>query len=107
MMQRFVLVCSIGHRLVCDFVVAEGEWEMMEGIMSWVSCPGGLNEDDNRLSSVAEKEGAWEQWEEELTMAPNPPDGCWECVHEISLQDSGEVDGDIVNADDGTVETHV
>jgi hypothetical protein len=73
----------MGCRLVYGFIVAEGEWEMMEGIMPWVSCPSCVNEDDDGLGSVAETEGAWAQWEQELMMAPNSPDGCQECVREI------------------------
>ena len=75
---------------------------MMEGV---ISCPGCVNEDDDGLHGVAETEGAWAQWEEELAMAQNTPDGCQECVCEISPQEGGEVDGDIVNAHGGPVDT--
>ena len=38
------------------------------------------------------------RWEEELAMAPVPPEGCWECVRE-----GGEVNGDIDGGDDDGV----
>ena len=48
---------------------------------------------------VAETEGARARREEELVMAPVPPEGCRECVRE-----GGEVDGDIDCGDDDGVD---
>ena len=44
-------------------------------------------------------EGARVRREEELAMAPVPPDGCRECVRE-----GGEVEGDIDGGDDDGVD---
>ena len=44
-------------------------------------------------------EGARARREEELAMAPVPPEGCRECVRE-----GGEVDGDIDGGDDDGVD---
>ena len=86
-----------------DFVVvAEGEWEMMEeGVMPWVSCPDWFTrgEGDGLNDGVAETEGARAGREEELAMAPVPPESCRECV-----RDGGEVDGDIDGGDDDGVD---
>ena len=48
---------------------------------------------------VAETEGVRARREEELAMAPVPPEGCRECVRE-----GGEVDGDIDGGDDDGVD---
>ena len=49
-------------------------------------------------------EGARARREEELVMATVPPDGCRECVREVSPRESGEVNGDINGGDDGGVD---
>ena len=74
---------------------------MMEGVMPWVSCPKLFTcaEEDRSGGGVVETEGARARGEEELAMAPVPPDGCRECVRE-----GGEVDGDIDGGDDDGVD---
>jgi hypothetical protein len=96
---------SIGRTFVRDCVVAddgEGEWEMMEGVIPWVSCPGCVDVDVDGSGGVAETEteteGARARREEDLAMAS---EGCRECVRDISPREGGDVDGDIVNADGG------
>ncbi|EDR04498.1 uncharacterized protein LACBIDRAFT_295063 [Laccaria bicolor S238N-H82] len=86
---------SIGR----DFVVgAEGYCGMMEGVMQWVSCPGCVGENEDGSGGEAETEGARARREEELAMAPVPPEGFRECVRE-----SGEVEGNIDGGDDDGV----
>jgi len=96
---------SMGRTLVRDFVVAADEWEMMEGVMPWASCPGCVTcAEEDGSGGVAETESARALREEEVVMAPVPPDGWRECVREISLREGGEVDGDIDGGDDDGVD---
>ena len=44
--------CNRYYEIRSDFVVAKGKWEMIAGIMPWVSCPGCVNEDDDGLDIV-------------------------------------------------------
>ena len=54
-----------------------------------------------RGGGVAKTEGARARWEEELAMAPVPPEGCRERVRE-----GGEVEGNIDGGDDDGVDGH-
>ena len=84
-----------------DFVVvAEGECEMMEGVMPWVSCPDWFTcAEADGPGSVTETESSRAGREKELVTAPVPPEGCRECVRE-----GGEVEGDIDGGDDDGVD---
>jgi len=74
----------------------------MEGVMPWVSCPGCVTcAEEDGSGGVAETESARARREEEVVMAP---DGCRECVREISPREGGEVDGDIDGGDDDGVD---
>ena len=66
----------MGHGLVRDFIVVEGEWETMEGVIPWVSCPGCVDEDNDGLRGVAETEDRRCAG----TVGRRARDGCRECV---------------------------
>ena len=68
---------------------------MEEGVMPKVSCPDWFTcaEEDGSGDGVAMTEGARAGREEELVMAPVPPDGCREWVREVSTREGGELVG--------------